>query len=147
MLKEFQRAEIRDGRKVWEAKGSQGQYFPENNTARIIDAKVWMYKKDGKVIVLSAGEALLHLQGAGLKGADASKGVTIVYDGKETMQTDSLTYDKEKDFILAPGHVEITGEMIDISGDELQGQLQENNFTLKRNVSTVLKPKGKKNAD
>ena len=147
MLKEFQRAEIRDGRKVWEAKGVQGQYFPENNTAKIIEAKLWMYKKDGKVIVLNAGEALLRLQGAALKGADASKGVVVVYDDKQTLETDSLTYDKEKDLLFAPGFVQITGETIDISGDELEGDLQDNSFILKKNVSTVLKPKGAKNVE
>lgn len=147
MLKEFQRAEIREGRKVWEAKGSQGQYFPENNTAKVLDAKVWMFQKDGKVVVLSAGEALLRMQGVGLKGADATKGVVIVYDDKETLETESLSFDKENDRIHAPGHVQITGAMIDISGEELEGKLQTNDFILKKNVSTVIKPKAKKNED
>ncbi|MBN8547995.1 MAG: LPS export ABC transporter periplasmic protein LptC [Deltaproteobacteria bacterium] len=146
MLKEFQRAEIKDGRKVWEAKGAQGQYFPETNSAKITAAQLWMYKKDGKVIVMNAGEALLRLQGAGLKSADATNGVVVTYDDKETLKTDNLTYDKEKETLYAPGHVEITGDFIDISGDVLEGDLSDNSFVLKQNVSTILKPKGMKNA-
>jgi LPS export ABC transporter protein LptC len=144
ILKDFERSEIRDGRKEWEAKGSQGQYFPENNSAKILNAKVWVYKKDGQVITLTAGEALLHLQGVGLSAADASKGVVIVYNNQEKLETDSLTYDKNKNLVSAPGFVKITGDSIDISGDELSGNLETKEFVLKRNVSSVLKPKEKK---
>lgn len=146
MLKEFHRAEIRDGRKVWEAKGSQGQYLPETNSALITNAELWMYQKDGKVITMTAGEALLHLEGAGLKGADASKGVIIIYNDQEKLETDSLTYDKANNKVSAPGFVKITGELLDISGDGLAGDLETKTFILKQNVSTTLKPKKKKSA-
>ena len=144
VLKEYQRSEVRDGRKLWEAKGTQAQYFPETNSAKILNAKIWMYKKDGQVITIDAGEAVLHLQGAGLSGADASKGVTIVYNNQQSLETDKLTYDKAKSSVFAPGFVKIKGELLDISGEILEGDLEKNEFKLKKNVSSTLKPKVKK---
>lgn len=147
VLKEFHRFEVRDGRKIWEAKGSQGQYFPEQNAARINDAKVWVYKKDGKDVSLTAGQALLKLQGPALIGAEASDGVVVQYAGEQTLETDRLLYDKDSAKITAPGIVQIRGALLDIEGESLEGDLNSNVFTLKRNVSTVLKPRVNSNAN
>ncbi len=145
VLKEFHRFEVKDGRKVWEAKGSQGQYSPEDNAARIQDAQVWIYQKDGKQVTMTARQAVLKLQGPGLKGADASGDVTIIYNQNETLKTDLLSYDKEKNKVSAPGLVTISGALLDISGEILDGDLATKSFTLKKNVRTVLKPREKKN--
>lgn len=144
-LQEFHRTEIRDGKKLWEAKGTQAQYFPESNSALVKQAQIWIYRPDGKVVTLTAGQALLHLEGAGLKGADAEHGVVIVYDQEERLETEKLIYLKKDNSIFAPGLVTITGKILDVSGEVLRGNLESNNFTLEKNVETVLKPKETQN--
>jgi LPS export ABC transporter protein LptC len=144
-LQEFHRTEIRDGKKLWEAKGTQAQYFPEANSALVKQAHIWIYRPDGTVVTLTAGQALLHLEGTGLKGAEAEHGVVIVYDQDERLETEKLSYLKKDNSIFAPGLVTITGKLIDVSGEVLRGNLESNNFTLEKNVETVLKPKETQN--
>lgn len=140
-LNEFHRVETRDGQKLWEIKAKNGRYFPENNTARIEQGNVWIFRKDGDVVKLEAGSALIHLQGASLAKAEASEGVTVVFNDELTVKTAAATYDKIANTISAPGHVTIVNDRMELSGKGLDVDVESETFRLEQTVETMLKPK------
>jgi len=140
MMKDFHRSETRDGKLIWEVVAARGQYFPESSSAKVNDAVVTMYRKNGQTIELRAAEATLYLEGVGLTRTEASGKVTVVYDRTTTLVTESATYDHTTNLVRAPGLVTITGELVDISGEELLGNIETKEFNLKRNVTTTIRP-------
>jgi len=140
MLKDFHRSETRGGRSVWEITGSQGRYYPETNSAKVLDAKLTLHRKHNQEIVLTADQITISLQGTGLERADAEGHVVITHDKTTVLTTDHLEYESATGRVTAPGRVTIVGERIDLSGEGLEGELDTKRFTLLRDVSTTLKP-------
>lgn len=137
-LKQFHRSEMKDGRKVWEVTATQGEYFPAESAARVKDAHVLLYRKGGEVVQIDTKEALLHLQAGTLSRAETSGGVKIVYNDKLTITTEVANFDREKNIVFAPGLVEIRGEMMDISGNVLNADVEKKEMTLSENVVSVI---------
>ena len=140
MLDNFRRSEIKNGRKAWEVVAKRGRYSPETQTAQIEEAKVWVYRKDDEVVELTAPHATLFINGNTLDHVDAGGGVKIVHNDQVTITTDTASYDKARNIVIAPGHVTLTSERADIEGDELRADLTSKEVTLARNVTTVIRP-------
>jgi LPS export ABC transporter protein LptC len=139
-LKEFHRTETRNGQKVWEVKAKHGEYFPETNSAQVTEATLWLFKEDGTTFRLNARTAKLYLKGAALSKAEASEGVTLNYNDKLNVETDFAIYDKDKKSVFAPGGVKFVSDRIEVNGEELNVDLETEQFVLARNVSSLIKP-------
>lgn len=142
VLNDFERSELENGKKLWEIKGKRGQFFPESNTAKLKQATLWVFRKNGEVTELKAEEALVYLSGASFSKAEASGGVTVIHNQKVQIDAESATYDRVKNEVFAPGHVEIKGEVIDVTGTELRVDLEKGEMRLSSDVTSVIKPRG-----
>lgn len=142
-LNEFHRVETKDGKKLWEVKAQNGRYFPETNTAKVNNGTVWIFKKNGDVVQLTAASATLHLEGASLSKAEASEGVQLVFNEKLKIETSEATYDKNAAKVFAPGHVKIVSDSMELAGEELSANVEDQSFTFARNVTSMIYSKKK----
>jgi len=134
MLKDFHRSETRDGKTVWEVRATQGQFFPEEQQAKLREATIWVYRKNGDILQLRAKEALLKVQGAALLSAHASGGVVAIMNATTTLETESAVYDKDSNKIFAPGAVKIVNERAEQNGIGLEGNLETRAFKISKDV-------------
>jgi len=143
VLHNFHRSETKNGRKLWEVKARSGKYIPEKKAAKIKDAILWFYREEGEVVTLEAKQALLSLEYASLTRANLSGGVTVTSHDGITLKTESAIYEKETATITSPDFVTITSDMVNVSGEELNVDIDKRELTLSKNVSSVITPKKK----
>lgn len=142
-MHEFHRSEIRDGRKLWEVKGKQAQYSPENSSVTITDADLSLVGKTGKEGRLQTKKATLFMQGPSLLKARLQNGVTAIYDGTYTLTSDEAECDRSSNTVVIPGRVKVESTGIELSGDSLRADTEGQKFVLSGNVVTILKPRAK----
>lgn len=141
---EFQKSEVKDGKKLWEIHAKTGRYSPEKGLADLEFPVVTIYKTSD-TIVLTADKARINLTQTSLNRVDAQGNVVAHALTKDlTLKTTKALYDKDADTLNCPGHVEITGPQGTLSGDELQGTVDVKDFVLKKNVHTFIKAEVKK---
>jgi LPS export ABC transporter protein LptC len=145
-LKEFHRSEVRDGKKLWEIFGSEGQLMPEQNAVRILRTKLSLFRPDGTQIDMTANEAVVVLQGAGIAAAELNGAVEVVKDKTYRLKTEKLVYHKAANEVSPPVLVQISGPLLSVQGMGLKGDLIKNNFVLTKNVKSKISPGEKPNA-
>ncbi|NDC36618.1 MAG: hypothetical protein EBZ48_01045 [Proteobacteria bacterium] len=139
-MHEFHRSEVRDGKKLWEVKGSQAQYSPEDSSVRIVDADLSLLAKNGKEGRLRTKKATLYMQGPTLTKAHLAQGVTAIYDGEYTLTSEEAICDRIANTVMIPGPVNIEGSAIRLSGNSLKGDIDAQNFVVTGNVVTIINP-------
>lgn len=142
-LKDFHRAETKDGKKLWEVKAKEGTYIPEENAANITDATLFFYHKKRKPVKMTAPTSVIHLDGTSLSYAEMTGGVTIKAERNTILKTKKAIYNKKTEMITAPGKVHITSEMGKISGNQLSANVTTREIKILNNVKTTIVP-GKK---
>lgn len=140
-LNNFERSEVRNGKKVWEVKAVEGQYFPEQSAAKVTSAKVWIYGENNEVITIEADSATLHLSGVSLSRAELKGSVRLIRNEEVTVETESALYDADKQTVTAEGEVKLSSSSIDVSGTGLSVDIASKNIELASNVSSVVKPR------
>lgn len=144
-LENFHRSETKNGKKVWEIKARSGSLVPEKSAVRISDATLWLFRDEGEVTELQAVKALVFIEGAELRRAEASEGVRLIHSDGSVITTKTAIYDREHGSVSAPGYVEIENESLMTTGEELTVDLNEESFVLGKDVITTIKPKRKDN--
>lgn len=144
LLNEFHRSQIKDGRTIWEVRGSKGQYFPAENKAIVSDARLILSRTPEEHVTVEAGEATLYLRGTELLRADIVHDVVLNYKDDVLVKTDHAIFDQTKNTVTAPGLVQISQEIIDVAGESLIADLSTQEFNLQRNVVTTVKPRSAK---
>lgn len=145
VLSNFFRSETKEGKKIWEVKAARGRYFPEDNTAKLEDAILWVFRPDKEPMELVAKVAVLYLEGAGLKKADVSDGVTLTQGDEIVIKTEAATFLNAENKVTAQGIVSVRTKRLNITGEGLDADLRAETFTLNENVSTVVTPREKLN--
>ncbi|MBX7144529.1 MAG: LPS export ABC transporter periplasmic protein LptC [Oligoflexia bacterium] len=143
VLNEFHRSEVRDGKKMWEIFGTQGQLVSEQNLVRVSNPHVILYKDKGDVVDIKATSADVKLDGSAIGKATLSGNVIVSYNSANTLTTEELVYDRASGRVTSEQRVRVSGDLIEVEGDELRGNLNEKEFTLLKNVRSTLKPKKK----
>lgn len=142
VLDNFERSEVRDGRKTWEVKAREGHYMPGSSSALVKDAKLWVYQKDGDIVSIAAREATLYLNGTELTRAETRGDVVVMKNDDMTLTTDVAVFDKAANTVQAPGLVRIVTEAMDVEGVGMLVDVSGQEVKLLGNVSTLVKPKG-----
>ncbi|MCB0318049.1 MAG: LPS export ABC transporter periplasmic protein LptC [Bdellovibrionales bacterium] len=142
VLGKFERSEsLADGRPLWEIKANTGRYYPEGQRAEIENADMKFYKKNGRTVTLETKKADVYLDGNILKSAHVYGGVTLNLNKKTTIKTKEADYDKQNETITTDKRVDIFHEMMETSGNGLEGNIKTQEFKLLKNVNSVIKPR------
>ena len=139
-LNQFQRSEVRNGRKIWEVKATQGQYFPGDAKAIVRNAELFVFAKDGDQVTLWADSGTLYLSGPSLQRAEVEGNVRVMQNEEVKITTEKALYDKEKGLVEIPGAVKIEGAAFEISGSAMFVDVESRVVRLTKDVVTVISP-------
>jgi LPS export ABC transporter protein LptC len=138
-LKEFHRAKIEDGRKVWELFGDEASYFKEQKEALIKKPRFYYYDKKGEVAETKGNEALLYLNEKELERMELHGDVQVTFQGY-LLKSDEANYLPAKDQIVLPNRTTVTGEGIELEGARMEVEIQDKKVRLVRAVKSKIEP-------
>jgi LPS export ABC transporter protein LptC len=138
-LKEFHRAKIEDGRKVWELFGDEASYFKEQKEALIKKPRFYYYDKKGEVAETKGNEALLYLNEKELERMELRGDVQVTFQGY-ILKSEEANYLPAKDQIVLPNRTTVTGEGIELEGARMEVEIQDKKVRLIRDVKSKIEP-------
>ena len=138
-LKDFHRAKIEDGRKVWELFGDEASYFKEQKEALIKNPRFYYYDKKGEVAETKGNEALLYLNEKELERMELRGDVQVTFQGY-ILKSEEANYLPAQDQIVLPNRTTVTGEGIELEGARMEVEIQDKKVRLIRAVKSRIEP-------
>ncbi len=142
-LDNFHRSLVRDGKKIWEIRGTSGSYRVNTNTATILNPDLTINRPSGESATITARKGVVTLDGAQLKDADLTDNVVVRYQSKTTLTTDRALFDYENNQITIPEKFALENPLFSIKAQTLRGMLDKQEFTASGGVISIIKPQEK----
>lgn len=145
-IKDFRRAKIEGGRKVWELFGEEARYLKTEKEVVIKKPRMIFYQKDNTSIEATGDDGRLWLadkEGKDKEGemekAQFQGGVQINYRGF-VLNTEEVLYLKSKNQVVLPGKVNVKGDGMELEGVGMEINLDDEKMRLLQKVKTKLVP-------
>jgi LPS export ABC transporter protein LptC len=140
-IKDFHRAQVEEGRKVWEVFGEEAIYHKEEGQLLLKKPHVFFYQKDNTTVEATGDQGTLWLE-----------------DGQGDMQKAQLLGDVEDDFrgyilktgeilnfksnnqMVLPGQVRVRGAGMELYGSHMEVSLDDDKMRLSQGVRTKVEP-------
>ncbi len=101
---------------------------------------VALYLTDGREVSLRGTSGTVFLDGHELKRVEV-EGAIEVQLGDYELSTDRASYEADRDLVIAPGTVHITGNGLDVRGQRMEVDIAQQRLRLVEQVRAVLHPK------
>jgi LPS export ABC transporter protein LptC len=138
-IKDFHRAKIENGRKVWELFGDEASYSKEQREAVVTKPRFYYFNENGETAETSGAEARLFLNDKDLEKLQLQGGVRLSYQDF-VLNSAEAVYFPAKEVIVFPGRVTLVGDGLELEGSSMEVALQDQTVRLERNVKTKLEP-------
>lgn len=138
-LKDFHRAKIENGRKVWELFGDEANYFKEQKEAVIKNPRFYYYDKKGEVAETKGEAARLYLNEKQLERMELRGAVQVTFQGY-VLKSEEANYLPAKDQIVLPTHTTVVGEGLALEGATMEVELESKKLRLVSDVKTKIEP-------
>lgn len=138
-IKDFHRAKIENGRKVWELFGDEADYMKEKREAWIKRPRFLYYDKKDEAAETSAETAHIFLNEKELERLELKGGVRVSMQGY-VLTSESANYLPAKEQITLPTRTQVVGEGISIEGASMEVELEEKKIRMVREVKTKIEP-------
>lgn len=138
-MKDFHRAKIENGRKVWEIFGDEAQYFKEQKEAVIKKPRFFYYDKKGEVAETFGDEARIYMNENELEKLVLRGGIQVTFQGY-VLKSEEASYLPAKDQIVLPNRTKVTGEGLELEGASMEVELEGKKIRLVNNVKTRIEP-------
>jgi LPS export ABC transporter protein LptC len=138
-MKDFHRAKIEDGRKVWELFGDEAQYFKNEKEAVIKKPRFLYYDKEGEASETSGDEARIYLNEKELEKLVLRGSIRVNFQGF-VLQSEEASYLPAKDQIVLPNRTKVVGDGLELEGARMEVELETKKIRLVNNVKTKLEP-------
>jgi LPS export ABC transporter protein LptC len=138
-IRDFHRAKIEDGRKVWEIFGEEANYYKQQKEAVVKKPRFYYYDKKGETAETIGDVARIYLNEKDLEKMELQGGVKVSYQGY-TLESEEAIYLPAKDQIVLPTRTVLTGDGIELEGSSMEVELQDKKMRLLRNVKTKIEP-------
>lgn len=138
-MKDFHRAKIEGGRKVWEIYGDEANYFRDQKEALIRKPRFYYYDKKGEVMETIGDEARIFLNEKELEKLQLRGRIKLTFQGYE-LRSEEANYLPEKDQIYLSSRTTLVGEGIALEGASMEVELEGKKVRLLRDVKTKIEP-------
>lgn len=140
-IKDFRRAKIEGGEKVWELFGEEARYLKAEKQLLIKKPRMILYQKDGSTVESAGNVGQLWLAGeeGEMERIHLSGEVRIQYRGF-ILKTGEILYLKGKNQVVMPGKVAVKGDGLELEGVGMEIALDDEKMRLLQKVRTRIEP-------
>ena len=138
-MKDFHRAKIEDGRKIWELFGDEASYFKEQKEAIIKNPRFYYYDKKGEVAETTGDEARVYINEKELERMELRGAIQVTFQGY-VLKSEEANYLPAKDQIVLPNHTTVVGEGVALEGASMEVELEGKKIRLVHRVKTRIEP-------
>jgi LPS export ABC transporter protein LptC len=138
-IKDFHRAKIEDGRKVWEIFGDEANYYKQQKEAVVRKPRFYFYDSKGEVAETSGEVARIFLNEKELEKMELQGGIRVSYQGY-VLKSEEAIYLPATDQIVLPSRAVLTSEGMELEGASMEVELQDRKVRLLNNVKTKIEP-------
>jgi len=138
-MKDFHRAKLEDGRKMWELFGDEANYFKEQKQAIIKKPRFYYYNKQGETIETTGATARLFFNEKELEKMHLDGGIQVTYQGY-VLKSDEATYFADAGRIILPKRATVAGNGLEVEGSRMEVELEVKKVRLLQNVKTKIEP-------
>ncbi len=138
-IKDFHRAKIENGRKVWELFGDDAHYLKEKGEAMIKNPRFLYYDKKDEAVETVAKTAHVFLNDKELERLELKGEVRVTMKGY-VLTSESANYLPAKEQIFLPSRTQVVGEGIAIEGASMEVEVEEKKIRMVRDVKTKIEP-------
>jgi LPS export ABC transporter protein LptC len=149
-IKDFRRAKVEDGRKIWELLGDEANYFKEQKEAVIKNPKFYYYDAKGETAETTGATAHLFFNERELEKMQLQGGIQVSYQGY-VLKSEEAIYVPAEQRIVLPSRAMVTGNGLELEGSSMEVELETKKLRLLQNVKSRIEPdklaKRNKNSD
>ena len=138
-IKDFHRAKIENGRKVWELFGDEANYLKDKREAVIKKPRFLYYDKKDEAAETSAEVAHVFLNEKELERLELKGDVRVAMKGY-VLTSETANYLPAKEQIWLPSRTQVIGEGISIEGASMEVELEGKKIRMMREVKTKIEP-------
>lgn len=138
-IKDFHRAKIENGRKVWELFGDEAHYLKEKREAVIKKPRFLYYDKKDEPAETSAQEAHIYLNEKELERLELKGSVKMAIKGY-ILTSEVANYLPAKEQVHLPTRTQVVGDGIEIEGASMEVELEGKKIRMVRDVKTKIEP-------
>jgi len=138
-LKDFRRAKIEEGRKIWELFGEEANYFKEQKEAVIKKPRFFYYNKKGEVAETTGETARLFFGEKELERMQLDGGIQVNYEGY-VLKSEKAIYLAAEEQIVLPTRATLSGNGVELEGSRMEIELQVKKVRMLQNVKTKIEP-------
>ena len=138
-MKEFHRAKIENGRKIWELFGDEASYFKEQKEAIIKKPRFYYYDKKDEVVETTGDEAHLYINEKELERMELRGDIQVSFQGY-VLKSEEANYLPAKDQVILPNRTTVVGEGIELEGSSMEIELEDRKIRLVHRVKTKIEP-------
>jgi LPS export ABC transporter protein LptC len=140
-IKDFHRAQVEEGRKVWEVFGEEAIYHKAEGQLLLKKPHVFFYQKDDTTVEATGDRGTLWLEdGQGdMQKAQLLGDVEVDFRGY-ILKTGEILYFKSKNQMVLPGQVSVRGAGMELDGSHMEVSLDNDKMRLNQGVRTKVEP-------
>jgi len=138
-MKDFHRAKIEDGRKVWEIFGEEANYLKDQKEAIIKKPRFYYYDKKGETAETTGEVAHIFLNENELEKLQLQGAIQVSYKGY-VLKSEEAIYFPAKQRITLPTKTTIISNGMELHGSSMEVELEDKKIRLVRDVKTKLEP-------
>ena len=138
-IKDFRRAKIENGKKIWELYGDEANYFKDQKQATIKKPRFYYYNKQGDVAETTGDSARLFFNEKELEKMQLEGGIQVTYQGY-VLKSEEATYFADAGRIVLPKRATVVSNGLEVEESKMKIELEVKKVRLLQNVKTKLEP-------
>lgn len=138
-MKDFRRAKVEDGRKVWEIVGDEADYYKDQKQAIIKNPRFYYYDKKGEATETTGETAKLLFNEKELQQMQLRGSIQVTYQGY-VLKSEEAIYLPDKQQIVLPTRTTVVSDGLELEGSRMEVELDEKKVRLLQDVKTKLEP-------
>jgi LPS export ABC transporter protein LptC len=138
-VKEFRRAKVENGRKIWEVMGEEADYFKDQKQAVIKKPRFVYYDQNGEAAETSGDVATMFLGDKELEKLQLQGGIEVTYQNYQLNSEEAIFVPGDQRIIL-PKKTTLVGGGIELEGSRMEIELESRKVRLINNVRTKIEP-------
>ena len=138
-IKDFRRAKVEDGRKIWELVGDEARYFKDKREAVIKNPKFFYYDSNGETAETTGATAHLFFNERELEKMQLEGGIQVSYQGY-VLRSEEAIYLPAHQRIVFPSRALVAGNGLELEGSRMEVELETKKLRMLRNVKSRVEP-------